>query len=1025
MSIVDTVWGRLARFNPPRHHRRLEQRRHRPLLLAIGRLRWALAAGLLALAGWAGLAEIRTARVEAMLFTHLDRTINYRLAAGPSPNVAFPKAGPYDERFGYAALPRFIAALVKQRYAIDDQPRWSAGLVRFVSAGGFPIYHEKDAGGLRIVDQAGGEVYAAQYPQRVYPNFSSVPRLAADTLMFIEDRYLLDPGDAKRNPAIDWKRFALAAGGRLVGMREGGGSTLATQIEKFRHSWHGLTRGVGAKLRQMLTASARGYMDGPDTRRRREEIVTTYLNSTPLASMPGYGEVIGVPDALRVWFGTDYRAATRILNQPPRTPAEQAQQGLAYRQVLSLLLSERRPSYYLVRNRGALAVLADKYLRVLCDAGVIKPALRDAALHARLRFLDEPPPVSTVSYVRQKATEDVRDKLVSLLKLPDLYSLDRLDLSVETAIDTAAQARVAATLQQFADPKFVAAAGMVGKQLLGGGDPAKVAWSFVLYQRGIGRNFVRIHADSLNRPFDMNSGGKLMLGSTAKLRTLITYLDIMTDLNRRFAAMPARELLRVAATAQDPLTGWAAGYVARTRNRALQPMLDAAMQRTYSAAPGSFFTGGGTQGFGNFETAENDWRPTVEVAFQHSVNLAFIRILHDIVTYYTAASDAPVQQLLDDPDDPRRQAFLQRFVDADSRHFLYRFYKDYQGLDGNDALALLAKRTRPAPKQLATVYLSAHPDARIAQLQAFLLAHLPGVVITEPELWDLFLTYSPRRLNLADRGYVSGVHPLELWLVRYLQQHPGASWDAVLAASAQERQDVYAWLFNGSTQKQNVRIRILLEQDAFNRLLENWHALGYPFSHLVPSLGTAIGASGDRPDALAKLMGIVMNDGVRLPTVTIEHLHFAAGTPYQTDLSPSGAPERVMPVEVAQTVKHALMSVVDGGTAARLRGAYVAPDGSPLAVGGKTGTGDNRFDRFGRGGGIVSSRVVDRTATFVFFLGDNFYGTITAYVPGAEAARFHFTSALAAQALKTLQPDLKPLLDAPAAAPPLVGSSRS
>ena len=36
-----------------------------------------------------------------------------------------------------------------------------------------------------------------------------------------------------------------------------------------------------------------------------EEIVTAYLNSTPLASMPGYGEIIGLPDALWVWFGTD------------------------------------------------------------------------------------------------------------------------------------------------------------------------------------------------------------------------------------------------------------------------------------------------------------------------------------------------------------------------------------------------------------------------------------------------------------------------------------------------------------------------------------------------------------------------------------------------------------------------------------------------------------------------------------------------------------------------------------------------
>ena len=303
-------------------------------------------------------------------------------------------------------------------------------------------------------------IYGVQSPERAYSSFASVPPLITATLSFIEDRHLFDPGSPERNPAIEWKRLGLAVAGRIGGvtapqLRQGGGSTLATQIEKFRHSPGGLTGGVGEKMRQMLTASARAYMDGRNTLRRRQEIITTYLNATPLASMPGYGEVIGVPEALWVWFGTDYEEATKILNTAPRNPAELARKGLVYRQVLSLLLSGRRPSYYLVSNREALAVLTDKYLRMLCEAGVINPALRDAALHSKLTFRTEAPPITAVSYVGQKATQDVRNKLVSLLKLPDLYSLDRLDLSVEASIDTAAQARVTAVLQKLSDPSFL------------------------------------------------------------------------------------------------------------------------------------------------------------------------------------------------------------------------------------------------------------------------------------------------------------------------------------------------------------------------------------------------------------------------------------------------------------------------------------------------------------------------------------------------------------------------------------------
>ena len=119
----------------------------------------------------------------------------------------------------------------------------------------------------------------------------------------------------------------------------------------------------------------------------------------------------------------------------------------------------------------------------------------------------------------------------------------------------------------------------------------------------------------------------------------------------------------------------------------------------------------------------------------------------------------------------------------------------------------------------------------------------------------------------------------------------------------------------------------------------------------------------------------------------------------------------MFPSEVASTVRRALANVVAEGTGVRFRGAYHDPKGGPLVVGGKTGTGDNRIDSYRNGRQLSSSRVVDRTATFVFFLGDRYYGTITAYVSGAAAARYKFTSALAVQLLKSMTPQLQPLID--------------
>jgi membrane peptidoglycan carboxypeptidase len=783
------------------------------------------------------------------------------------------------------------------------------------------------------------------------------------------------------------------------------------------------------KIRQMITASLRAYYDGPDTLRQREEIVTNYLNSTPLSSFPGRGEIIGLPDALWVWFGTDLAELGEVLNQTPRSAAELARQGQIYRQVVAFVVSGRRPSYYLLDDRAALGVLIDNHLYALASAGIISPSLRDSALNAELHFRTEPPPAEAgVSYVQRKSTEQVRNRLVGLLRLPDLYALDRLDLSVETSIDTDTQARVANVMERLSDPAFLRGAGLYGHGMLhSGADPSKVAWSFVLYERGEdNRNHLRVQADSLNRPFDINSGSKLQLGSTAKLRTLVTYLKIVAELHDQLADLPSRELTRLAGSADDALSVWAASYLSRTQDRGLRPMLEAALQRRYSAAPEQFFTGGGSHSFSNFASSDNSANPTVLQAFENSINLPFVRIMRDIVNYYIAADGIETKRLLTDPDNPQREEYLRRFVEADSRRFLFRYYRDYRGLSGAEAVKVLAGRVTATPRRLAAAYMTVYPHARLADFHDFLTAHLPRTSLTEQQLWNLYLSHGPDRMSLSDRGYVAGVHPLELWLVRHLQDYPDASWNEVLEASAAVRQDAYAWLLNGNTRAQNTRIRILLEQDAFERIYESWRLVGFPFGHLVPSLGTSIGSSGDRPAALSELMGIILNGGVRLPTVSIEKLRFAADTPYETNSGPAVQPERVMPVEVAETLRRSLTSVVTNGTARRINTVFTGADGKPLTVGGKTGTGDNRHQRFSSSGALISSTAVNRTATFVFFIGDRFFGTVTAFVEGEDADRFSFTSAISSQLLKVLEPELRPLIrDKEPVQQALLGSSQA
>jgi membrane peptidoglycan carboxypeptidase len=304
------------------------------------------------------------------------------------------------------------------------------------------------------------------------------------------------------------------------------------------------------------------------------------------------------------------------------------------------------------------------------------------------------------------------------------------------------------------------------------------------------------------------------------------------------------------------------------------------------------------------------------------------------------------------------------------------------------------------------------PQASADELARFLEKHMPGSAPTEKDVQGLYDKYGLDRFNLHDRGYIARVHPLELWLVGYLQAHPGAERSEILAASAAERQDVYQWLFKSKRKRAaDTRIRIMAEEDAFEQVHKSWQRQGYPFASLVPSLATAIGSSADRPAALAELIGVILNDGVRLQTVRIPGVHFAEGTPYETHLSrPEGLGERVLPKEVAIALRALLADVVANGTARRLAGVYKDSSGSPLEMGGKTGTGDELADRYGPGTSAGKEKEVSRSAAFAFFIGDHFFGVVTAHVPGPNAKGYRFTSALPTQVLKALEPGLAPLV---------------
>src|SRR5690606_17849373 len=354
-------------------------------------------------------------------------------------------------------------------YQVESQARFSPKMLEYAERGAHPPYLEKTQAGLNLLDRRGQAMFTVNYPLKTYPTFDSIPGQIVNTLLFIENRTLLDSSRPYHNPAVEWSRMGKAGAdfARSKLGKEGnvaGGSTLATQLEKFKHSEEGRTTGPREKYLQMLSASLRAYRDGENTMEARKRILLDYVNSVPLAALPGYGEVNGLSDGLLAWYGASLDTVNRLLKSPRSMGAgpdgvdpgvDMEAMGRSYRQVLSLFIAHRRPTSYLLQHREALKSISENYLRVLGREGIISPQLRDAALRSNPELMRRAAAFFPAAFVDRKHVNSVRNSLLGMLRLPRLYDLDRLDLSVATTLDGDVQKAVVHTLRRLSDPVFV------------------------------------------------------------------------------------------------------------------------------------------------------------------------------------------------------------------------------------------------------------------------------------------------------------------------------------------------------------------------------------------------------------------------------------------------------------------------------------------------------------------------------------------------------------------------------------------
>jgi membrane peptidoglycan carboxypeptidase len=969
--------------------------------------RWLTVA--LVLGGLAALAcyEAQTSTVQSRVLSRYAAIISYEIRPGPSPRIAFPGGGPLDAERGYARLDDFSRHLESAGYRIVEQARQSPATIRSLRWGITPPHREAPVAGLVVRDAGGATLYDARPRSALFASVDEIPPLVMRTLLFMENRGLASATSPAANVAVDWPRFGKATGlyvARHLGLpaRSEGGSTLAVQMEKYRHSDGGRTNSPLEKMRQLAAASLRTYRNGPDSRAARDEIVVDYLNTMPLAAVAGRGEVHGLGNGLHAWFDLDLRAVADALS----APGAEAAKATAYRHVLALLYAVRAPTHYLVDDRDALDQKITAYADLLRKARVIDGDLHRALRDVPLRFA-APASGPSPAFVERRAAVAIRDRAQGLLGVPGAWEMDRLDLEIDSTVDGALQQAATRLFRQLGDRAFVEAQGLRAERMLVTGDPGRVVYSLLLMERTAHGNVLRVQADNLDRPFDINTGMKLDLGSTAKLRTLAHYLEVVAQLHGELASLDVGALDRRAQDARDPITRWAVETLRRDRGRGLDAFLGLALDRTYPADPHeTFFTGGGEHTFQNFDATDDGQVLSVRTALTRSTNLVFIRLMRDLVRFHEARLPYDAASVRSEPDHPARRPMLEKISDREARQYLARAHARYRGLAPSEILGRLLGERAASPRALAITFFAGHHGLDATALQAWLAGH--GQPVGAAEAAALARAVGGPGLTLLDHAYLLGRHPLDLWCAGEMIRDPSLSWDALLARSEAPRRLTSSWLFQPRQRRpQDSRVRIHVEEDAFARMTAAWRRLGFPFERLVPSYATAIGASADRPAALADLMGIIVNDGVRRPTLTVRRLRFADATPYHTVFAPSPGPgERVLPVAVARALREVLAGTVERGTARRVAGAFRQADGTPVVAGGKTGSGDNRFETFGRHGQLVSSRAVSRTAAFTFYVGDRYFGIVTASVSGRRADDYAFTSALPVTVLRLLAPEI-------------------
>ena len=391
-------------------------------------------------------------------------------------------------------------------------------------------------------------------------------------------------------------------------------------------------------------------------------------------------------------------------------------------------------------------------------------------------------------------------------------------------------------------------------------------------------------------PFDINGGARLDSGSTAKLRTLVSYLEVIAKL-RSFDMSTPTAIPCGRRSTPTPRTAGPSRYLLCAEDRVAGGDHGRGRwnDRYLAANPGDLrFTGGGAASFGNRPPRGTAARRRIRTRC-HSTSTVVIRIMRDVVrrSIVRDARLGRAQVLEFDSEDPSPQGgHLEALRRSANRACLPIASAQIIAAQtaGQRSKPSCCRACVPLSRRLLRRYLAQHPSGRDRHQCASPQPcdRPPGAVDDRDETPQAgsSMAYSMDQFNLADQGCIASIPSAQL-AGGPCQCHPEPDYASACSMPAQRSQSVYGWIVPCPSQTcRTSRIRSLLEVEAFLRNPPQMAAISVIRSMPSPSYATAI--SSATAGRARQARSVSSEQGRAPPGDASAELVSPGGTPFET-----------------------------------------------------------------------------------------------------------------------------------------------